>query len=233
MIRNLNKSIPFKSLSHNYLRFQKMNLMTISQSLDESFNKHKIIPDVVDKFSTQGLLTIEYSDKDKVTLGNTLKVANTQNVPKVQFTLNSPNNHDDEFEISQQDKFTLVLTDPDAPSNTDKKWSEYCHWIITDLTLNESNPESPESLSTTIDFSKGNEIIEYNGPAPPEKTGKHRYVFLLYKQDPTAKLTPPSDRPNWGTGVAGSGVRDWINKTGGLAHLLAINFFYAQNEVQE
>lgn len=63
-------------LSSTQLR-SKMNLMTISQSLDESFGKHKIIPDVVDKFETQGLLTIEYSENDHVALGNTLKVDKT------------------------------------------------------------------------------------------------------------------------------------------------------------
>lgn len=206
--------------------------MTISQSLDESFTKHKIIPEVVDKFETQGLLTIEYNDKDKVTLGNTLKVDNTQNVPKIQFTVNSGNQEQD-FDISKEDKFTLVLTDPDAPSNKDHKWSEYCHWIVTDLPLNESKGESPESLSTILDYSKGKELLSYVGPAPPPKTGKHRYVFLLYKQDPSVSLPCPSDRPTWGTGVAGSGVRDWMAKHGGLSQLLGINFFYAQNEVQE
>lgn len=209
-----------------------MNLMTISQSLDESFTKHKIIPEVVDKFETQGLLTIEYNDKDKVTLGNTLKVDNTQNVPTIQFTINA-GNQELAFDISKDDKFTLVLTDPDAPSNKDHKWSEYCHWIVTDLPLNEAKDESPESLSTILDYSKGKELLPYVGPAPPPKTKKHRYVFLLYKQDPSATLSAPPDRPTWGTGVAGSGVRDWISKNGGKAQLLGINFFYAQNEVQE
>lgn len=210
-----------------------MNLMTISQSLDESYKKHKIIPDVIDQFETQGLLTIEYSEHDKVTLGNTLKVSNTQSKPTVQFTINSPNhNPDEEFEISDKDKFTLVLTDPDAPSNKDHKWSEFAHWIVTDLSLNATNSENPKTLSTILDFSAGNEIVPYMGPSPPESTGKHRYVFLLYKQDLNANIPTPSDRPNWGTGVASSGVRDWFKKHGGSAKLLTVNFFYSQHDVQ-
>lgn len=211
----------------------KMNLMTISQSLDESFNKHKIIPDVIDKFDTQGLLTIEYNDKDKVTLGNTLKVDNTQEKPTIQFTLNSGTS-ESEIEIRKDDKFTLVVTDPDAPTNGDNKWSEFAHFLVTDLKLNETKGDSPESLSTILDYSTGKELLPYVGPAPPPKTGKHRYVFLLYKQDPAISSYPtPPDRPTWGTGVAGSGVRDWIKKNGGLAQLLGVNFFYAQNDVQE
>ncbi|ODV70460.1 PEBP-like protein [Hyphopichia burtonii NRRL Y-1933] len=217
-----------------------MNLLTISQSLDESYNKHKIIPDVVDKFDTQGLLTIEYNENDQVALGNTLKVENTQHKPTIQFTLNSPG-LEKELEISKDDRFTLVLTDPDAPSNKDHKWSEYAHWIVTDLPLNEnsesasSNAEGKEdSLSTILDYTKGKEILSYVGPAPPPKTGKHRYVFLLYKQDPKVYLLPaPPDRPNWGTGIPSSGVKDWIKKHGGKLQLLGINFFYAQNDDQD
>lgn len=210
----------------------KMNLMTISQLLDEAYTKHKIVPEVVDKFDTHGLLTIEYSPNVIVTMGNTLKVAETQEKPTIQFTLNS-SSQEQELTVEQEDKFTLVLTDPDAPANWDHKWSEYCHWIVTDLSLNANNLELQDSLLTILDLSKGNEIVPYVGPGPPEKTKKHRYVFLLYKQDPRANLVAPPDRPTWGTGTPGSGVRDWIKKHGGDSKLLGVNFFYAQNEVQE
>lgn len=203
-----------------------MPLVTISQSLDESYTKHKIVPDVIDKFDTEGLLTIEYND-EQVALGNTLKVSKTQNKPEIQFTLNSSNIEGDTITIGSKDKFILVLTDPDAPSNSDHKWSEYAHWIISDLTFD--GPEF-ESLTHKINYSKGNEILSYQGPAPPPNTGKHRYVFLLYKQDPKGKVKTPSDRPNWGTGIAGSGVRDWIKQNLPGLKLLGVNFFYAQNE---
>lgn len=208
-----------------------MNLMTISQLLEEAYKKHKIVPEVVDKFDTHGLLTIEFSPEVLVTLGNTLKVKDTQKSPKIQFTLNSPT-HEQEIQIEEEDRFLLVLTDPDAPSNSDHKWSEYCHWIATDLSLNTSQ-DSHDNLSTILNLSKANHIVPYEGPAPPEKTGKHRYVFLLYKQDPNGKFTPPSGRPTWGTDIPGSGVRDWIKSQGGSSQLLGVNFFYAQNEVQE
>jgi len=32
-------------------------------------------------------------------------------------------------------------------------------------------------------IAKGEVLAEYVGPAPPKNTGKHRYVFLLYKQN--------------------------------------------------
>ena len=211
----------------------KMPLVTISQSLDESFTKHKVVPEVIDKFSTQGLLTIEYQ-LDLVALGNTLGVDSTQNKPEIQFTLNLPT-QDGKFEsIGANDRFILVLTDPDAPSNSDHKWSEYAHWLVTDLPLVSSDPSASETepaISFKLDVSKGKELLAYEGPAPPPKTGKHRYVFLLYKQDAEKSDLPvPQGRPTWGTSVAGSGVRDWIEKNAPQLKLLAVNFFYAKND---
>lgn len=207
-----------------------MNLMTISQLLNEAYSKHKIVPDVLEKFDTHGLLTIEYGPKNHVTLGNTLKVADTQNKPEIQFTHNSPTPEAD-LSIAESDRFLLVMTDPDAPSNSDHKWLQYCHWIASDVALEASG--SGDDLSAKLDFSSANDLVPYSGPAPPEKTGKHRYVFLLYRQDPKAHLVAPPDRPTWGTDVPGSGVREWIKKHGGGSQLLAVNFFYAENEVQE
>ncbi|KAI5967174.1 TFS1 [Candida margitis] len=210
----------------------KMTLITISQSLDEAFTKNKIVPDVVDDFETQGLLSIEYGPTELVTLGNTLPVSGTQEPPKIQLTLNSPTEDGKIESINEGDKFILVLTDPDAPSNTDHKWSEYLHWLVTDIELPHLKTESGEpEISHFIDASQGKEVFKYEGPGPPPKTGKHRYVFLLFKQDPKIiTFEAPKDRPNWGTGTPSSGVRDFINAQAPGSKLLAVNFFYAQNE---
>lgn len=214
-------------------RSTRMPLLTITQSLNDSVKKHGIVPEVVDEFESQGLLSIEYPNGSQVSLGNTLTVANTQEIPKIQFILNSSK----EFSVSNKDKFLLVLTDPDAPSNKDHKWSEYAHWIVSDLTLNvpseDAKPDEVEFISTVLDVSKSTEILKYEGPGPPPKTGKHRYVFLLYKQDPeVAKYDVPLGRPTWGTGTPSSGVRDYIQKHGGKLQLLSVNFFFAQSEEQ-
>lgn len=188
-------------------------LVTITQLLHEALRKHRIVPDVADDFASRGLLTVEYPHGN-VAMGNTLKVQHTQEPPKVQFTL-------DQASAQPSDRFTLVLTDPDAPSNADPKWLEFCHWIVADIRLN--NPD--KDLLTLLDLERAKTIVSHVGPAPPEGTGKHRYVFLLYKQDPTAPA--PKDRPNWGTGRR-LGVREWSREHGG--DLWAANFFYAQHE---
>jgi len=52
------------------------------------------------------------------------------------------------------------------------------------------------------------------GPAPPEKTGKHRYVFLLYKNENSKKLEGPSRRKKWGNDDYRKGARQWSDKYG-------------------
>jgi phosphatidylethanolamine-binding protein (PEBP) family uncharacterized protein len=66
--------------------------------------------------------------------------------------------------------YTLILYDPDAVSGT------YIHWIKVNITNN--------------DMKTGNIIIPYKGPAPPPKTGKHRYIFNLYEQNGENKIIP-------------------------------------------
>ena len=81
------------------------------------------------------------------------------------------------------------------------------------------------------------ELMSYFPPAPPPKTGYHRYVFVLLapepaKGDPESRSAPkkPSERPHWGYGKVGKGVRDWA-KDNQLTPIGA-NFFYAKNKKQ-
>lgn len=55
--------------------------------------------------------------------------------------------------------------------------------------------------------------MPYFPPAPPPKTGYHRYVFVLLapaaNDEPSGHLEKPNDRPHWGYGKVGAGVREW------------------------
>lgn len=151
------------------------------------------------------------------------------------------NNYNSKNIIDKDDLFTLILTDPDAPTKGDEKWSEYCHYIVKDIKLNEfkiSDEDSNEGDNsiesfgeklTTIDL-KGKELVPFLGPGPPPKTGLHRYVFLLYKQNKNKEPQAPIDRPNYGTGIPGYGAAEYAEKYG--LELYAVNFFYAKNKVQ-
>ena len=60
------------------------------------------------------------------------------------------------------------------------------------------------------------ELIEDLAPAPPKKTGKHRYVFVLLEpkndKEGELKLKKPKDRQHWGYGKQGAGVMEWAEE---------------------
>ena len=168
---------------------------------------------------------------DHVSLGNTIPTSNVTSRPSFEIhTLSSK-----PTPTEKNTTYTLVLTDPDATSRADPVKAQMCHWIITGFKLHskhkpESNPASFR-LDTVEDNYQGNAIGRYNSgltelmsyipPSPPPKTGYHRYVFvLLAPKDPKdsgKKLEKPKDRPHWGYGKVGAGVREWAKDNGLVA----------------
>jgi phosphatidylethanolamine-binding protein (PEBP) family uncharacterized protein len=59
--------------------------------------------------------------------------------------------------------YTLIMYDPDSVGGT------FVHWLVTNIKDNNIN--------------SGKTLIPYKGPAPPQNTGKHRYIFELYEQN--------------------------------------------------
>lgn len=106
-----------------------------------------------------------------------------------------------------------------------------CHWIISGLKLHlKHDPESgsmdtvgenDQDIGSEIYNSGLTELMSYIPPSPPPKTGYHRYVFvLLAPEDPKdsgKKLEKPKDRPHWGYGREGAGVREWAKDNGLVA----------------
>lgn len=68
---------------------------------------------------------------------------------------------DDEF-------YTLLFVDPDAPSRAVPAYREVRHWSIVNIP------------GKNVD--KGETIVEFIGSGPPQNTGLHRYIFLVFKQ---------------------------------------------------
>ncbi|CAG7837088.1 unnamed protein product [Allacma fusca] len=115
---------------------------------------NKVVPDVVDTVPKHRI-DVKYGSHI-VNLGNTLTPTQVRHIPAVSYHAD-PNNF-----------YTLVMTDPDAPSRADPKFREWHHWLVVNI---------PGS-----DVSKGETLSEYIGSGPPEGTGLHRYVFLVYEQ---------------------------------------------------
>ncbi|RYP61206.1 hypothetical protein DL769_007800 [Monosporascus sp. CRB-8-3] len=193
------------------------------QKVKHELVKAEIIPTVVDEFLPSFVLNVEWSSDVYASLGNTLKPEKVQGQPT--FSVIRPSGATGSTAANLT--YTITLTDPDAPSRDNPKWAEMCHFIATGLKLSASD----SSASTSLDL---RDIMPWKAPGPPPKTGKHRYVFLLFvpANGTTEPLHPtkPKDRQHWGTGKERHGVRDWALDNG-LAPVAA-NFFYAQNEKQ-
>ena len=94
-----------------------------------------------------------------------------------------------------------------------------CHWIATDIKLTPSTTSSGMEetnayniiFSPTLTAANVTELISYQPPSPPPKTGFHRYVFILLAPalGRGEQLKKPKDRPHWGYGKVGKGVREW------------------------
>ena len=175
-------------------------------------------------------------EKGEADLGNTIKPKHLQDAPSI--TLN-----EDTSPGSTTDKhptYVVTLTDPDAPSRDNPKWSEMCHWIATNVSVTPRTfsilplPEHGLVEQDVEEASSPDDVVEYKPPGPPPKTGKHRYVFLVFapKNGTTEALhlSVPKDRQHWGTGKKDGGVREWAEANELVP--VAANFVYAKNKKQ-
>ncbi|XP_011352256.1 protein D2 isoform X2 [Ooceraea biroi] len=125
-------------------------------SMAQALETHGVVPDVIEK-APSALLNVSYPNNIKVEIGKVLTPTLVKDQPTVQ------------WDAEANALYTLCMTDPDAPSRENPKFREWHHWLVGNI---------PGS-----DVSKGEVLSEYVGSGPPQGTGLHRYVFLLYKQN--------------------------------------------------
>jgi phosphatidylethanolamine-binding protein len=171
-----------------------------------------------------------------VELGNTISVSSTARPPLFDITPLTPAGA--EFIPTPTrpvgKTLTLVLTDPDATSRADPVKGQMCHWILGGIRFRELNvterlqvadpaaymldmSEATLKSSQGVEHEALGDLVEYMQPAPPPKTGKHRYIFVLLEAEEGRKDKPlkkPSDRPRWGYENVGQGVMDWAEDNG-------------------
>jgi len=174
------------------------------------FKEHGVVPDVIPTWPPN-ICKVEYSPSTHVNLGNVLAVKDTQSQPKLLFP-------------SQSGSFyTVMMVDPDALSRATHEFRNFGHWLQVNV---------PGSTTDHVDVHKGHNVVPYMGPAPPRKTGLHRYVFLVYKQQ---GQLPTHNLKSFGGGKEGAGERKsflpekWLREHFGdqLPELYAGNFFQA------
>ena len=77
------------------------------------------------------------------------------------------------YNFNLNNLYTLIMYDPDAVNGCK------VHWLVT-------------NIKNTI--KNGKIILPYKGPAPPANSGKHRYIFELYKQSEMLNIEPFEER---------------------------------------
>ena len=179
---------------------------------------------VLDDFQPSVYVTLSYASRHKtVDLGNKIKPKKVTSPPV--FSINvSPIAPTRTFKSNTT--YTLVLSDPDATSRAEPVMAQMCHWIVTNLTLPFRPSDSDGALGGPASFLPARElqddsveeIMPYLPPTPPPMTGYHRYVFVLLApgtgDDMQGELTKPKERPHWGYGKVGAGIRDWADENG-------------------
>lgn len=205
------------------------------QAVRSELKKAEIIPTVIDDFLPSLVVDVVWPDKH-AKLGNTIKPKHMQKQPAIALhdiaSVANPAKHG----IS----FVVTLTDPDAPSRDNPEWSEMCHWIASNISISGEAlsilplPEFDLVKSIESTDEQSDDVVEYKPPGPPPKTGKHRYVFLVFApKNGTSEplnLSKPKDRQHWGTGKERGGVREWAIENELVP--VAANFIYSKNKKQ-
>lgn len=215
-----------------YIVFAFLTLFWVASCLEATpsevvnkFREDEIVPDVIEDFKSElPLLKISYPSGKEVYLGNILTPTQVKDQPDV------------EWEAEEGALYTLLMTgklkdwwlnhgiyinsvdfisssDPDAPSRKEPTKREFRHWLTVNIQGN--------------DLSSGESIYQFIGSGPPEKTGLHRYVFLLFKQ-PNGKIAfdSPYVSDHSALGRPSTSTRDLITKYN--LKLVAGNFYQAE-----
>lgn len=109
--------------------------------------------------------------------------------------------------------YTLVMTDPDAPSRKEPTVREWHHWLVGNIPGD--------------NLSKGEVLTEYVGSGAPKGTELHRYTFLLFKQPKKLEFDERRITKNQAAGREKFSTKNFMEKYH-LEAPIAGNFFQAQ-----
>ncbi|OMH84271.1 39S ribosomal protein L38, mitochondrial [Zancudomyces culisetae] len=73
-------------------------------------------------------------------------------------------------------KYTILMVDPDEPSEELRSYKQKCHWAVCNATFDIYNNALSES-------SGAQELVPYVPPHPAYGSKTHRYVYIAFLQD--------------------------------------------------
>lgn len=167
--------------------------------LRKSMQNEQIIPDIIDA-PPEHLLTINYEQDVEVYLGNELTPTEVSHAPVLV-----------NWHAHHRSLYTLIMVDTDSLNGTQHR--ECLHWLIVNI--------------PGLERTEGDIYAEYIGPGPPEGSGLHQYVLLVFKQTNKLTLNRPKISSTSMDGRMNFKVRDFC-KENNLQGPVAGNFFKAK-----
>ncbi|XP_063368652.1 protein D2-like [Cydia amplana] len=169
-------------------------------TVSKSFSTHGVVSDVI-PVAPGALAAVKYPSGAVVSEGNVLTPTQVKDIPQISWNA-SPDKY-----------YTVAMTDPDAPSRAEPKFREWHHWLVGNVPG--SNVAAGETLSA------------YVGSGPPQGTGLHRYVFLVYQQPGKLNFDEPRLPNTSGDNRGGFSIQKFATKYG-LGAPIAGNFYQAE-----
>ncbi|KAI9004264.1 OV-16 antigen-like protein, partial [Gaertneriomyces semiglobifer] len=164
--------------------------------LTKALTDHGIIPDILSNFTPTYDLLVKFPSGKKAQLGKELPPTAALSAPTVTWPA-EPDAY-----------YSVAMIDPDAPNRDKPSLGEWRHWLVGNIPGD--------------NVIKGEDLTDYEEPKPPQGSGLHRYVILLFKQRKYEQLTVfEGKRSGWN-------VMQWAKKHG--MKLEGVNFFQAQEK---
>lgn len=161
----------------------------------------QIVPIVIDEVPEE-ILEVVYADDKKVDLGNELTPTEVKDIPVIV-----------KWHVDPGCLYTLYMADLDPPSRDFPTFREWHHWLVINIPGN--------------NIDEGETISEYIGAGPPEDTGLHRYIFLIFREKKKFScINEPHLTANMGDFRGKFSIKNFAKKYKLI--LQAGNFFQAQ-----
>ncbi|KAF5333940.1 hypothetical protein D9758_018159 [Tetrapyrgos nigripes] len=167
----------------------------------EALKREQIIPEIIPEsanFFPSVLFSVIYPTGKEGILTVELTREDTLDEPEVNFTpmVASDESAGDSTSSEGGTSYTLVMTDPDAPSRANPTSKEFRHWVITGL---KSPAQTANKTGSLTALKTKPSATPYRPPGPPPGSGLHRYTFLLF-QEPSG-FSLPTDAKEFGAEV--------------------------------
>lgn len=129
-----------------------------------------VLPENVISSSLERVMKVSHKDSSaEVGIGTILTPSQVLTPPEITFPAEA------------NTYYTVIKTDPDAPTRSNPLFREFLHWGVVNVTDGESG--------NILSGDQAVELCSYVPAGAPCNSGLHRYIYLLYKQD-GGLLTP-------------------------------------------